>query len=232
MNVLTAAIVVSISTGIWLIFVRSHDKFEPEPLRSLMMVMFFGGLASAVPAGTLNDFVLNLMGVEDIEEFTDPDRVTVFCFWVGLNEEFWKAAMTVFLIRKMKDFNEPVDGIIYSMTSALGFAAFENLFYVWEYGAGIILTRSLMSVPLHLTCAALWGYGLARVHFSPDRTRYLRRSWLWILAAALAHGAYNLSLMTGQFLVALVILLAMIFTTRALIKRLLSESPFRPADIT
>ena len=31
----------------------------------------------------------------------------------------------------MKDFNEPIDGVVYGITSSLGFATLENLYYVY-----------------------------------------------------------------------------------------------------
>ena len=35
------------------------------------------------------------------------------------------------LIYKMKDFNEPIDGIVYGVTVSLGFATLENIYYVY-----------------------------------------------------------------------------------------------------
>ena len=36
-----------------------------------------------------------------------------------------------FFVYKMKDFNEPIDGVVYGITASLGFATLENLYYVY-----------------------------------------------------------------------------------------------------
>ena len=35
------------------------------------------------------------------------------------------------LVYKMKDFNEPTDGIVYGVCASLGFATLENFYYVY-----------------------------------------------------------------------------------------------------
>jgi len=40
--------------------------------------------------------------------------------FVGINEETWKFLATLSLVRKLPEFDEPLDGMIYAMTVALG----------------------------------------------------------------------------------------------------------------
>ena len=64
--------------------------------------------------------------------------------------------------------------MIYAMTVALGFAALENIEYVIRFGAGVLVARALFSMPIHLACAAIWGYGLARARFISARKIMLK----------------------------------------------------------
>jgi len=84
---------------------------------------------------------------------------------VGLNEEFFKAFAAVILLRRLKDFNEPADALVYSMTVALGFAMLENIEYVPRYGFFSVYVRQFNAVPLHLGLAAIWGMGIAKAKF-------------------------------------------------------------------
>ena len=46
-------------------------------------------------------------------------------------EEVLKFTVLYSLVYKMKDFNEPIDGIVYGVTVSLGFATLENIYYVY-----------------------------------------------------------------------------------------------------
>ena len=50
-------------------------------------------------------------------------------FVIGLGEEFFKASATYFTIYKNQEFNEPMDGIVYSVTTGIGFSVVENILY-------------------------------------------------------------------------------------------------------
>ena len=57
-----------------------------------------------------------------------------------------------------KDFNEPFDGIVYSVMVSMGFATTENILYAMKGGLEVALLRMVMSVPAHATFAVLMGY--------------------------------------------------------------------------
>ncbi len=226
-------VAVAVSAAVWLWFIRRHDKFKPEPLKALLRAFLLGGVASAVPASILNDVVIALNEVNPLRNPENLGSMVMFSLWVGFNEEFWKALATVGLMRNHPQFDEPVDGIIYAMTVALGFAALENLVYVYQHGLGVIFVRSLISIPAHLTCAAVWGYGLARIKFLSPRPRYFREMARYVAAAGLAHALYDLSLFMGYRTIpaGLALLVGLILYTRWRLKQLLRHSPAAPPGI-
>jgi protease PrsW len=184
-----------VSTGVWVWIVRRYDKLEPEPLKVLLRVGLIGGVISIIPAAIFNSLTSHLLGLAGFG--TDLSRRISFplaltsAACIGINEETWKFLATLLLIRKLRYFDEPIDGMIYAMTVALGFAAIENLEYMARFGSGVLLSRSFLSMPVHLACGAIWGYGLARGRFISKPRSYLATSLPYLLAGAGVHAAFD-----------------------------------------
>ncbi len=217
--------------ALWLSTLLKHDRWEPEPLKIVLGVGFLGGLLSAFAAGYLNGFVSGLIGgVED-----DGSLLSAFFYlFVGFNEEFWKLFFTILLVARLKEFDEPVDGLIYALSVGLGFAVVENTEYAVMYGPGLLLTRNLISVPIHLGCSMIWALGLTRAHFLHDR-QYFRPILPYYLAAAVVHGLFDvlvtqplsyLVTLGGGLLVAFVLMLL----SRNRLRAYAAMSPFAPRN--
>ena len=107
-----------------------YDKFEGEPLRAILFMFVIGGLVSTLPAGIFNQlfgYLIDYKFGAGHEVGHSVGKSMLFYGFVGINEEFCKALATVWLIRKSRDFNEPADALVYSMTVAFGFSLFENI---------------------------------------------------------------------------------------------------------
>lgn len=184
-----------ISTGIWAWVLRRYDRLEPEPVKVLLRVGLLGGLMSVIPAilgNSLADHFLGLDGfVSDLSRKISLPLALGSAVFVGINEESWKFLATLRLVKKLPEFDQPIDGMIYAMTVALGFAALENIEYVVRFGPGVLLARSLLSMPIHLACAAIWGYGLARARFISRGQKYVKTALPYLLAAAGVHAAFD-----------------------------------------
>jgi RsiW-degrading membrane proteinase PrsW (M82 family)/ribosomal protein L40E len=197
-----------ISTGVWIWVLRRYDRLQPEPLKLLLWVGVWGGFMSVVPAivgNTLGNHLLGLKGFgSDLSRRISLPLALTSAAFIGINEETWKFLATLRLVRKLPEFDEPIDGMIYGMTVALGFAAIENLEYMVRFGPGVLVTRSLLSVPVHLACAAIWGYGLARARFISRHKRYFTTSLPYLLAGAGVHAAFDFFLFLRTWTVLLV----------------------------
>jgi RsiW-degrading membrane proteinase PrsW (M82 family) len=92
-----------------------------------------------------------------------------------------------------REFDEPVDGIVYGCAAALGFAAVENVKYfaLGRMSGPLIAMRAFVTVPAHLFFGAIWGYALGKKLVS-RRTSVLA----YFLVAALAHGVFDALLST------------------------------------
>jgi RsiW-degrading membrane proteinase PrsW (M82 family) len=197
MNAALIGAAAAASFGVWFWILRRYDRLRPEPLLLLLRVGLLGGGIAVLLAGVANNLVPALL---DIPE--EPETVlgmAALALIVGFNEELLKAWVTIRAVRRLPEFDEPADGLIYAMTVALGFAAIENLEYMALHGVGVILLRSVLSVPGHMAYAALSGYGIARVRFVEGREPSLSGIFPWLGAAMLAHGAYDFFLFLGDF---------------------------------
>jgi protease PrsW len=184
-----------ISIIFWLWIIRKYDRFEREPLKTILLFLIIGGLISMIPAGFFNLLFGKMIHFDfDPEGFIDPglEKLIWFYGFVGINEEFWKAAATVLLIRRLKNFNEPADALVYSMTVAFGFSVFENIDYTARLGFVTFFIRQFNAVPLHIGLAAIWGIGIARAKFI-KKGNYMVSMAPYLLIAAFLHFIYNLS---------------------------------------
>ncbi|MDO8743334.1 MAG: PrsW family glutamic-type intramembrane protease, partial [Candidatus Azambacteria bacterium] len=126
-----------------------------------------------------------------------------------LIEEAAKYGAVHLALNKNPVLDEPVDGMIYVIAAALGFAAIENVFAIFSFvsvGApgyfgvafNFISVRFLSAVALHGLASGISGYYFARFYFSPKanppkgdiKRNPLLIVWGLFLASAL-HGAYN-----------------------------------------
>lgn len=192
---MTTFLAVVISAGIWLLLIREKDSIEKEPLWVLIKTVIKGGVLSIILLSVIYIPFYFIMPSDFFQVHTlgkgSFEMKFVFAMYVGIVEETAKAWAAIILTNKLKEFDEPVDGMIYGMAVALGFAAIENIEYVLKFSVNVIYIRSTLSMPLHIACGGIWGYGLAL-----NRFRYQRLSKLWnlypyILAAAFAHGIYD-----------------------------------------
>lgn len=219
----TACLVVPIVLSLaWLAFVRRFDRAHPEPIWLVAVTFVLGALAT-VPAGIV-EYVLATSS-----PWLDPELATlggrafalrlgfvVFTAVVGMSEEGAKRAAAQFAVRR-REFDEPVDGIIYAIVAALGFAAAENVRYfaLGRLTAPLVIARCFMSVPAHIFFAAIWGHALGARLVAP-RTR----TWAWLVLAAACHGLFDALLSTegaGSLAVLLNLVLASAFV--ALVRR-------------
>ena len=160
----------------WLWFFIRRDR-QPEPAW-LLIRTFLWGAVMVVPAALLEAGIESAFGM------------TAMFLAVGLIEESAKLIAASSML-KHREFDEPIDGLVYGTAAALGFATLENALYMLSGGAGLILLRGPISTLGHILFASAWGYALSLRKFS--RRRWVIRKAL-LLAAAL-HTTFNFLLL-------------------------------------
>ena len=93
----------------------------------------------------------------------------------------------------MKDFNEPIDGVVYGVTVSLGFATLENIYYVYflsnyfdttSQGTCNVL-RSFSAIPAHGIFGATMGYFFMKYSFIKKQNNLA----LCMIVPILLHGS-------------------------------------------
>ncbi len=169
-----------------IIYIYIKDKYEKEPRRLLFYNFLFGAIVSIIITTVLY-FVFNII-------LPLPDKYSIFqqfikaFFVVGLTEEFSKYIIVKYYAQPKSEFNEPFDGIIYAVMVSMGFAATENITYVFQGGVQTALLRAFTAVPAHATFAILMGYYMGKAKFSNNR---IVLNLTGLLLAILFHGAYD-----------------------------------------
>ena len=213
-------------------FVYFNDRYDREPI-GMLVLSFFLGCVSVIPAVLFSGGIERYLGWSLITD----DWLALFLFAFGVvafGEEMAKFLMLRFFIYRRKSFDEPFDGIMYTMMIGMGFAAVENLLYVLTqdtYAGSLNVAgwRAFTAVPAHATFAILMGYFVGKAKFA-GRNRIALMA-LGILLAVGFHGSYDLFLFQtfspGLALGALASLIAGVYYSVKAIRLHQRRSPFR-----
>ncbi len=202
----------------WLWYFFKKD-LEPEPLH-LIRNCFFFGMLSVIPAGL-------------IEAHVPSSRVLQTVIGAPVIEESCKFLTVYFTIYGSSEFDEPMDGVIYSVAVALGFASLENVLYLsraYHSTEGslpmITVIRGFFSVPGHALFAVMWGYPMGIAKFSTN-PRDKGLVTLGLISGMLFHGIFNALTLLGPLWPAGMLLLAVIMwqMTHSRIEEALHISP-------
>ena len=182
---------------ILLYYTYQQDKLQREPVKNLVKAFFYGW--GSVFASLLISMPSMRMGLfpQEIHSLSDAFR-TAF-FGAAIPEETAKLFMLWLFLRKCRDFDERMDGIVYAVCVGMGFAAFENLEYVIGAGSQWVtvgLSRSLTAIPGHFGFAVVMGYFFSLYYFDSYRAPLAGlKMWLY---PVLLHGTYDWIAMSQQ----------------------------------
>lgn len=228
MTILLAASLIPPFYLLWRVYQK--DQIEKEPV-GLLVTIFLLGMLSTLPAGileTIGQVLLARALPFDLEVQGNAPTPVIFrlLFYfiiVGGAEELVKYMAMRIPTWRNPEFNYVFDGVVYGVTSALGFAALENVLYVLDSGLLTAGVRAWTAIPLHCIAGIFMGhfYGIAKAadlwNERRIRDRMLRRS---VVFPMIIHGAYDFiatsesEVMAGLFFVYIVIL--DIYAVRAL----------------
>lgn len=182
------------------LFVRVYrlDRIEKEP-RALLVRLVLLGAAFSVPAALAElalEWLLGMYLAPQSLLFLLIDNFVV----IALCEELAKRLPVMLAAWRHPAFDYRFDAIVYCVSSALGFAAVENILYVVQSDLRTAVARALLSVPGHFFFAVSMGSFLSRAKQAekagrPGRMRVLRQCSL--LVPMLLHGFWDFSLSVG-----------------------------------
>lgn len=170
---------------VWLAFWLLEDRCQPEPKRYIILT-FIGGMLGVVLVLPLERYAIN---------FTSG--FTLLFIWAALEELFKFAAAYLFALR-LHVFDEPLDGLVYMVTAALGFSALENALFLWtpvvqgDLLRGVVTgdLRFMGAMLLHTLASATIGIALALSYNKPAAARK-KAALVGLILAICLHTLFN-----------------------------------------
>lgn len=167
------------------------DRHLPEPAGNLLLCFGLGLLAAALSKGIY--IALGPLGLRyDAVALAANDGAALFAFAmlaIGPIEEFSKMLPFLIVVMRFREYDEPLDGIIYASFIALGYAAVENYLYL-DFMSGIeAIARGFAGPVIHIVFASIWAYWITRARLA-GRPLVLPALMGFLLAASL-HGMYD-----------------------------------------
>lgn len=226
MHLLIIAALAPVAVLLWQILRR--DAANPEPPRMLAKAFLYGMISTAVT------FVLLPFteALGDLIVLNDTALSVAFkqaFFSAALPEEGAKLLMLWLLLRNNPYFDERFDGIVYAVCVGMGFAAVENVLYLfnnYDSWLSVGIARALFAVPGHFFDAVIMGYYYSHYHFGTRRNPATKA--LILAAPVVAHGIYDgilfsYSIDDGVAVVALILFLIFFNRLKKTGRRLIDE---------
>lgn len=157
-------------------FINWLDRYEKEPKALLGAAFMWGVLIAGGGAYIINTVLgLGVYIVTGSEGATDFATASIIAPIVEESLKGLAVLVVFFLFRK--EFDSILDGIIYAGITALGFAAIENVLYIYNYGyqeggwSGLwqlVFIRVILVGWQHPFYTAFTGIGLAIARMNPN----------------------------------------------------------------
>ena len=186
-----------IPSTIWLLFFLREDA-HPESNRMILKVFGYGIIAAFLAV------LFEYMFLVFVPELSLPPMIfgllNIF-IGVALIEEILKYLVVKEGVLSDPELDEPLDVMLYMVIVGLGFAALENIFYLFSLGQpfiiintlSLVLFRFLGATFLHALCSGTIGFFLALSFF--ETKHKFKLITVGILMAVLLHGLYNFYIM-------------------------------------
>lgn len=180
-------------------FVYWLDRFEKEPRLLLGGAFLWGAVVAAGAAYLLNTGIG--LGVYLMTGSETAAEVSTTSLVAPVIEESFKglAVLLVFMLAH-REFDSILDGIVYAAVAALGFAATENTYYIYNLGYledgypglfQLAFVRILLVGWQHPFYTAFTGIGLAAARLNRNRTLQILFPLLGLGAAIFTHAMHN-----------------------------------------
>ena len=176
-----------------ILWIYLKDKYDKEPVITLSKFFILGILVSAL-AIYVEELLIKLNTFSKI-----GDMIYISFIVAGLTEEGLKALILIPNLLREKNFNEKLDGIIYSVFLSLGFATVENIIYIlFEDPTSVFqvsIIRAIISIPAHMMFAIIMGYYISKYKFNSSKSKPKTYLIMSIIVPILLHGIFDFILM-------------------------------------
>ena len=180
-----------IPSFVWLWFWIREDV-HPEP-KWLIVITFLGGFLAVIAS---------IFGERYVAGF-NLNTSLQYTLWAGVEELFKFIAVAIIALNS--NFNdEPIDAMVYCVVGALGFAALENAFFLFQPIMGGAIAESIITgnmrfigaTLVHVVSSASIGFALGYVFYKGLFAKIIA-TIVGLITAVTLHAAFNLSIING-----------------------------------
>lgn len=186
---IAAAVIPAIALMIRVYQADHLEKESPELLYTLVRAGILSSLLALV-----EERVLCYLLDQFVEPHTVKYNVILYFCIVAIAEE---SSKYIFLRKNSwnsREFNCHYDGVVYAVFVSLGFALWENISYVLNFGLSTAIARGVTAIPGHACFGVFMGvfYGIAKkCDFAGDKGKTGLYTFFTLLVPVLLHGAYD-----------------------------------------
>jgi RsiW-degrading membrane proteinase PrsW (M82 family) len=220
---------------VWLSYYLAKD-IHPEPKKTILRIFLWGAVIT-LPVFFVQIGLATLLAKANLNPVA-----TAIIYWfvvIAFSEELFKFFVIKMKVINSPDLDEPLDIMLYMVVAARGFAALENVLYLFspidQVSFNDLINRTLLvsfirfigATFLHTLCSAVVGYSLA-ISFCEVKKRYETLA-MGLFIATVLHGAYDFSIMVLDGYLKIIIpaiiilvLAALVFTGFERLKRVRS----------
>jgi len=187
---------------LWLWFFYMEDKYEKEPKQLLLGVFILGAMAAFTFSKPLTELFSSNASVLNPSFFT---RFISSFLVVGMIHMLVIFAIVRYSIYFSDEFNEPADGVIYSIAAGLGFAATYNIQYLISLETmdiGVVISRLINFYLIMAIFSGIMGYFIGFAKFSKlknfGREMFM---FLGLILATFIYSMYNILISYLQYIV-------------------------------
>src|ERR1700688_930632 len=201
-SVLGAAAIAPSLLVLWTIASMDNRR---EPTKVVLATFLFG----AAGALLLSYMHIPVPGISTLTNWPIIQTYLHATLEVAAPEEAAKLIVLVFFCSRYIAYDHPMEGVVYGAAVGLGFAAYENLFYLAnnpEYWMTLAFMRGLFTVPVHGAFGIIIGIYVGKARFGKALVRnrsygFQIKSYFtgWGIAVIL-HGMFDFPFMLQQLL--------------------------------
>ena len=195
-NIYTVILAAILPPFLLVLYVWWKDKYQREPFLEMAKAFLYGVISAGI--ALLLETALSYMYLVPSEPATLLQAAWKAFVGAAIPEELAKLLMLWLLLRRSKYFDERFDGIVYAACIGMGFAATENIIYLFsnlEQWQSVAVGRAMFAVPGHFLFAVAMGYFYSMIYFGDMSWRKSARIF-WV--PVFLHGTYDALLMMRE----------------------------------
>ena len=173
-------------------FIWWIDRYDREPLRYVFLSFLWGAFGAFILSVIGSELSLKVLG-----ELAPEKEIAISSTVIAPIVEEAMKGLILFLLLRIREFDNITDGLVYGAAIGLGFGMTENFFYFIGYATqqpteewlNLLFIRSVFTAYMHSAATATFGAGISRLKNSGWRAVF--SVILFYMIAVALHASWN-----------------------------------------